>query len=320
MRVARTSASRSGRRSAALLLLGAQLAASSSPAWPSLAARRVRGRLAVRPARRRATRRRSRRSAARSRVDRPRPGRSSLFLGVVGARVDDVRRVRDAAPDLARHDARRRARRSGAFLVIINPLLVTFVPAAADPLDGRRAGRRSSSAIAMPLMGLPVPAPAAQRRRPGRALLVTVFVIGEMLWVPTSQAAVAAFAPADIRGAYMGFFGGSWRSRGRSAPFLGLQVRTHLGRRDDVGGRCRRLRRRRHHRRGAVRGRRVRAREPVASARAMKGLDLRRRHGDAARGADARHEQAPAAGRALADGLLPAPAAAAASACARCCS
>ena len=43
---------------------------------------------------------------------------------------------------------------------------------------------------------------------------------------------------------------------------------------------------------------------------ADEGADLRRRDGDAARGADARHEQAPAAGRPLADGLLPAPAAA----------
>ena len=47
---------------------------------------------------------------------------------------------------------------------------------------------------------------------------------------------------------------------------------------------------------------------PAASPQ---GLDLRRRRGDASPGADARHEQAPAPGRALADGLLPAPAAAA---------
>jgi hypothetical protein len=42
------------------------------------------------------------------------------------------------------------------------------------------------------------------------AVVILVFVVGEMLWVPTSQAVVAALAPADIRGAYMGAFGGTW--------------------------------------------------------------------------------------------------------------
>ena len=56
-------------------------------------------------------------------------------------------------------------------------------------------------------------------------------------------------------------------------------------------------------------------------ARAMRqGSDLRGRRSDAARRADARDEQAPAAGRAVADDLLPAPAPAARRACARCCS
>ena len=50
-----------------------------------------------------------------------------------------------------------------------------------------------------------------------------------MLWIPTSQAAVAALAPADIRGAYMGFFGSSWAVAWALGPFLGLQVRTHWG-------------------------------------------------------------------------------------------
>ena len=54
-------------------------------------------------------------------------------------------------------------------------------------------------------------------------------------------------------------------------------------------------------------------RRPVARLASPRdeGPHLRRRHRDAARGADARHQQAPAAGRPLADGLLPAPAAAA---------
>jgi len=58
---------------------------------------------------------------------------------------------------------------------------------------------------------------------------VIVFVIGEMLWVPTSQAVVAALAPADIRGAYMGAAGGTWSIAFALTPFLGLQVRHAYG-------------------------------------------------------------------------------------------
>ena len=56
-----------------------------------------------------------------------------------------------------------------------------------------------------------------------------VFVVGEMLWVPTSQAVAAAFAPADIRGAYMGVFGASSQVAWAVTPFLGLQVRSAFG-------------------------------------------------------------------------------------------
>jgi len=60
-------------------------------------------------------------------------------------------------------------------------------------------------------------------------LVIFLFVIGEMLWVPTSQAVVAALAPADIRGAYMGVFGGTWSVGWALTPFLGLQVRSAYG-------------------------------------------------------------------------------------------
>src|SRR5581483_5569036 len=61
------------------------------------------------------------------------------------------------------------------------------------------------------------------------AVVIVIFVIGEMLWVPTSQAVVAALAPADIRGAYMGVFGGTWSVGWAATPFLGLQVRHAYG-------------------------------------------------------------------------------------------
>jgi len=40
-------------------------------------------------------------------------------------------------------------------------------------------------------------------------VLLLLFVLGEMLWVPVSQTIAAAMAPSDLRGAYMGAFGSS---------------------------------------------------------------------------------------------------------------
>ena len=59
--------------------------------------------------------------------------------------------------------------------------------------------------------------------------VIVVFVIGEMLWVPTSQAVVAQLAPADIRGAYMGAFGSAPAIGFALAPLIGLQVRNSFG-------------------------------------------------------------------------------------------
>jgi MFS family permease len=50
-----------------------------------------------------------------------------------------------------------------------------------------------------------------------------------MLWVPTSQAVVAALAPADIRGAYMGAFGSTSAFGFAVGPLVGLQLRHAYG-------------------------------------------------------------------------------------------
>jgi MFS family permease len=61
------------------------------------------------------------------------------------------------------------------------------------------------------------------------ALVILVFVIGEMLWVPTSQAIVAGLAPEDVRGAYMGAFGSTASFGFALGPFIGLQLRGAYG-------------------------------------------------------------------------------------------
>jgi hypothetical protein len=81
----------------------------------------------------------------------------------------------------------------------------------------------------MPMMGVPFLLLDWQGSAGVIALVIVIFVLGEMLWVPTSQAVVAAFAPADIRGAYMGAFGGTWSVGWALTPFLGLQVRNAYG-------------------------------------------------------------------------------------------
>ena len=114
------------------------------------------------------------------------------------------------------------------FLVIVNPIFVTFLQlrltqAAAGIPAAIKLG------IAMPLMGVPFLLLNVHGSAGVIALVIMLFVIGEMLWVPTSQAVVAALAPADIRGAYMGVFGGTWSVGWAATPFLGLQVRHAYG-------------------------------------------------------------------------------------------
>jgi predicted MFS family arabinose efflux permease len=114
------------------------------------------------------------------------------------------------------------------FLVAINPVLVTLVQ-----LRLTRAVAHVSPVlklgIAMPLMGLPWVLLSVEDGAAFVAFLVLVFVVGEMLWVPTSQAVVATFAPEDVRGAYMGAFGGASQVAWAVTPFLGLQVRHAFG-------------------------------------------------------------------------------------------
>lgn len=114
------------------------------------------------------------------------------------------------------------------FLMILNPLLVTFFQ-----LRLTRAVSRLSAVlklgIAMPLMGVPYLLLNWNGSAVVIGLVIVVFVIGEMLWVPTSQAVVASLAPADIRGAYMGAFSGAGSVAFAITPSVGLLVRHAYG-------------------------------------------------------------------------------------------
>jgi MFS family permease len=114
------------------------------------------------------------------------------------------------------------------FLVVINPILVTFFQMRLTRWTaGYSAGLKL--AVGLPLMGLPFLLLAVRSSIPMVALVVVLFVIGEMLWVPSSQSVVSRLAPADIRGAYMGAFGMMSSAGWALAPFLGLHVHEAYG-------------------------------------------------------------------------------------------
>jgi predicted MFS family arabinose efflux permease len=114
------------------------------------------------------------------------------------------------------------------FLVVVNPLAVTLFQ-----LRLTRAVSAIPAApklvVAMLLMGLPFLLLGVSAALPLVALVIALFVLGEMLWVPTSQSIIAALAPADLRGAYMGAFGSTAAVGFALAPFAGLQVGDRYG-------------------------------------------------------------------------------------------
>lgn len=114
------------------------------------------------------------------------------------------------------------------FLVWINPLLVTLFQ-----LRLTRAAVAVPPAtklvVAMLTMGLPFLLLTRTHALLSVIVVVTVFVVGEMLWVPTSQAVIADLAPADVRGAYMGAFGSTAAIGFSIAPLVGFQVRNSFG-------------------------------------------------------------------------------------------
>jgi predicted MFS family arabinose efflux permease len=114
------------------------------------------------------------------------------------------------------------------FLLVINPALVTILQLR---LTGwvAHVPPAPKLVVAMLLMGTPFLLLSASAAVPVVAFTIFVFVIGEMLWVPTSQAIVAGLAPADLRGAYMGAFNSTGAAGFALAPLIGLNVMAAYG-------------------------------------------------------------------------------------------
>jgi predicted MFS family arabinose efflux permease len=114
------------------------------------------------------------------------------------------------------------------FLVIVNPALVTFFQLRLTERL-RWVPGAVKLGVGLPLMGLPFLFLTVNDSLVVVMLTLILFVVGEMLWVPTSQTIVAGLAPPDIRGAYMGAFGAMGAVGFALAPFVGLQVRKTFG-------------------------------------------------------------------------------------------
>jgi MFS family permease len=84
-------------------------------------------------------------------------------------------------------------------------------------------------AVALPLMGFSFLILLRFTSVAAIVIVLLVFVVGEMLWVPVSQAIAAGMAPADIRGAYMGAFSSSSAVGFALGPVALLQLRGASG-------------------------------------------------------------------------------------------
>ena len=109
-----------------------------------------------------------------------------------------------------------------------NPLLVIVFQMRLTRWTGR-LGLGPKLGLSVPLMGLPFLILALTAAVPVVLLVIAVFVVGEMLWAPGSEALVVNMAPPGLRGAYLGAAtAGSWAGSSLT-PFAGLQTRAALG-------------------------------------------------------------------------------------------
>jgi predicted MFS family arabinose efflux permease len=106
-------------------------------------------------------------------------------------------------------------------LVILGQLRLTRV-ASRIPVAPRLAG-------AALLMGLPFLVLLAAQSVAAIAAVIILFILGEMVWMPTSQAIAAELAPEPSRGSYFGALAAMTGPAWTLAPFIAFQLRDHTG-------------------------------------------------------------------------------------------
>ena len=106
-------------------------------------------------------------------------------------------------------------------LVVVGQLRLTRAAARIPP------ARRLAAATL--LMGLPFLALLASSNVAVIAGVIAVFIVGEMLWMPTSQAVAAQLAPEERRGTYFGALAAMTGPAWTLAPFIAFQLKDHAG-------------------------------------------------------------------------------------------
>ena len=113
-------------------------------------------------------------------------------------------------------------------LVIISPALVVLGQLRLTRATARiPAGPRLAGATL--LMGLPFLLLLASTSVAVIAAVIAAFILGEMLWMPTSQAVAAELAPVQTRGTYFGALAAMTGPAWTLAPFIAFQLKTHAG-------------------------------------------------------------------------------------------
>jgi predicted MFS family arabinose efflux permease len=113
-------------------------------------------------------------------------------------------------------------------LVIISPALVVLAQLRLTRASSRipPASRLAGATL---LMGLPFLALLASSHVAVIAAVIVAFVVGEMVWMPTSQAVAAQLAPPHARGTYFGALAAMTGPAWTLAPFVAFQLRAHAG-------------------------------------------------------------------------------------------
>jgi MFS family permease len=81
--------------------------------------------------------------------------------------------------------------------------------------------RLPALALGSMLYGIGVGAIGLMSSFPGFILCAVIYTLGEVVVSPTATALTAEFAPADMRGRYMGFLGLTWGMAFGIGPMLG---------------------------------------------------------------------------------------------------
>jgi predicted MFS family arabinose efflux permease len=113
-------------------------------------------------------------------------------------------------------------------LYVINAVVVVLFQLRVTRWAGR-LGTGPSLVAAMLLMGFPFLALLGTGALPAILAIVLVFVLGEMLWAPGSEALVTRLAPPGTRGVYLGTMGAATWAGAAVAPAAGLALREAFG-------------------------------------------------------------------------------------------